>query len=98
MRPTDIQQVGNELAVKWDDGSESFIPLETLRRQCPCAACNEERLAPPDPFHILKPAEMVPLKPIAIEPIGFYAYRIVWSAGHDSGLFTIEHLRELGSH
>ena len=36
--------------------------------------------------------------PLAIEPIGFYAYRIVWSDGHDSGLFTLEHLRELGSH
>ena len=32
MRPLDIQQIGNELAIKWDDGGESFIPLETLRR------------------------------------------------------------------
>ncbi len=32
MRPRDIQAIGTELAVKWDDGSESFIPLEVLRR------------------------------------------------------------------
>ena len=31
MRPLDIQHIGKELAVKWDDGGESFIPLERLR-------------------------------------------------------------------
>jgi hypothetical protein len=28
MRPLDIQPIGNELAIKWDDAGESFIPLE----------------------------------------------------------------------
>src|SRR5437867_6985106 len=42
MRPTDIQQVGDELAVKWDDGSESYVKLEKLRRHCPCAGCKGE--------------------------------------------------------
>ena len=42
MRPRDIQAIGAELAVKWDDGSESFIPLEMLRRGCPCAECKGE--------------------------------------------------------
>jgi len=37
-----MQQVGEELAIKWDDDSESFIPLETLRRACPCAGCKGE--------------------------------------------------------
>jgi hypothetical protein len=26
MRPVDLQVIGEELAVKWDDGTESFIP------------------------------------------------------------------------
>ena len=42
MRPQDIQQIGNELAVKWSDGGENFIPLENLRRACPCAGCKGE--------------------------------------------------------
>src|SRR5579862_7948774 len=37
MRPADLQLIGTELAIKWADGRESFIPLETLRRACPCA-------------------------------------------------------------
>ncbi|HAV64873.1 MAG TPA: hypothetical protein DCY13_21200, partial [Verrucomicrobiales bacterium] len=42
MRPVDLQTIGNELAIKWDDGSEAFIPLELLRRGCPCAGCKGE--------------------------------------------------------
>jgi DUF971 family protein len=42
MRPLDIQPIGRELAVKWDDGSETYIPLERLRRACPCAGCHGE--------------------------------------------------------
>ena len=42
MRPLDIQQIGNELAIKWEDGTESFLPLRTLREHCPCAGCKGE--------------------------------------------------------
>ncbi|HTA95201.1 MAG TPA: gamma-butyrobetaine hydroxylase-like domain-containing protein, partial [Verrucomicrobiae bacterium] len=42
MLPADIQQIGNELAVRWGDGGESFILLEKLRRACPCAGCKGE--------------------------------------------------------
>ena len=44
---------------------------------------------------VLKPSELVPLKPVSITPVGYYAYRIAWSDGHDSGIYTLEHLREL---
>ena len=42
MRPLDIQQIGDELAVKWDNGTESYLKLEGLRRYCPCAGCKGE--------------------------------------------------------
>ena len=32
MKPADIQTIGDELAIKWDDGSESYVKLEKLRR------------------------------------------------------------------
>ena len=95
MRPLDIQQIGNELAVKWNDGRESFIPLEELRRACPCAGCKEDQQRPSDPFHILKASELQPLRPVALTPVGHYAYKIAWSDGHDTGIFTLENLRAL---
>ncbi|MFO0968263.1 MAG: DUF971 domain-containing protein [Gemmataceae bacterium] len=96
-RPVRLRKEGDDtLAVEWDDGVQTVVRWQTLREQCPCAGCREERLKPPDPFRILKPSELTPLKPVRLEPIGFYGYKITWSDGHDSGIFTLEHLRSLG--
>jgi DUF971 family protein len=35
------------------------------------------------------------LKPVAIVPVGHYAYKITWSDGHDAGIYTLETLRDL---
>ena len=39
LEPANIQQIGDELAIVWNDGEESYFKLELLRRACPCAAC-----------------------------------------------------------
>ena len=97
MRPLDLQQIGGELAVKWDDGSESFIPLERLRRCCPCAGCkgevdimgnlykNPERPLTPAAFQLVR-----------IERVGGYAIQPVWADGHESGLFAFDYLKRVG--
>src|SRR3954463_7860307 len=95
LRPTSLSKEGDEaLRIEWSDGHHGRIRWSTLRNECPCAGCREERAAPPDPFRVLKPSEMVPLKPIAIAPVGFYAYKITWSDGHDAGIFTLDFLRQ----
>lgn len=94
--PVALKKEGIEsLVIDWSDGHRSRYLWTHLRNNCPCAACREERLQPPDPFRILKPSELGPLKPLAITPVGHYAYRIAWSDGHDSGIYTLEHLRDL---
>ncbi len=96
LRPVALKKEGDDrLVIEWNDGHRSEYLWSHLRHECPCAGCREERLQPPDPFRILKPSELTPLKPVSISPVGFYAYKIVWSDGHDAGLFTLEHLREL---
>ncbi|MEI7687005.1 MAG: DUF971 domain-containing protein [Planctomycetota bacterium] len=97
LRPVSLAKEGDDfLVITWSDGVRHRLRWTDLRRDCPCAGCNEEREQPPDPFRILKPSELVPLKPLKIEPIGFYAYRITWSDGHDTGLYTLENLRAMG--
>jgi DUF971 family protein len=97
MRPADLQIIGAELAVKWDDGSESFIPLETLRRACPCAGCQGEtdvlgqrHKGPPRP---LTPASFQLSR---LGQVGGYALQPIWADGHSSGLYSYDHLRRLG--
>lgn len=96
LRPIALKKEGDDrLVIEWNDGHRSEYPWAHLRKHCPCAGCKEEQFKPADPFHILKPNEIGPLKPVSISPVGYYAYKIVWSDGHDTGLFTLEHLRDL---
>ena len=84
------------LVIEWADGKRHVYSWRLLRDHCPCAGCREERAKPPDPFRVLSANELVPLAPQSMVPVGRYAYKITWSDGHDSGIFTLEHLRELG--
>jgi len=96
MRPVDIQPIGNELAIKWDDGSEDFIPLEMLRRSCPCAGCKGE-------VDILGNVYRNPEKALTrqcfelarIEMVGGYAVQPVWADGHSSGIYSFDYLKRV---
>jgi DUF971 family protein len=98
MRPLNIQHIGNELAIKWDDGGESFIALETLRRGCPCAGCKGET----DIMgNVYKNPEQ-PLTPKAFEltriiTVGGYAIQPVWADGHATGIYSFEYLRRVAA-
>ena len=97
MRILDCQVVGAELAIKWDDGGETFISLEALRRHCPCAGCKGER----DVMGNLHKGPEIPLTPDSFQlnrmmPVGGYALQPVWADGHSSGLFSFEYLKALG--
>ena len=96
MRPLDIQPIGTELAVKWSDGGESFIPLENLRRACPCAGCKGET----DIMGNLYKNPEQPLTAKAFQltriiSVGGYAIQPVWADGHATGLYSFEYLRQV---
>lgn len=98
MRPVDIQQIGEELAIKWDDGQESFIPLERLRRRCPCAGCQGER----DIMGNLYKNPERPLGPGAfrlarIETVGGYAVSPIWADGHATGIYPFDYLWQVAA-
>ena len=99
LRPVALSKEGaDRLVITWNDGHRAVYSWKHLRDSCPCAGCREERTAPPDPFHILKPSELQPrppLAPVSLTPVGYYAYKITWNDGHDTGLYTLENLREL---
>lgn len=93
--PVALRRDGEKLVIEWSDGLTGRIGWQTLRDACPCAGCREERQKPPDPLRILKPSELAPLAPVSMPRVGRYAYKIVWNDGHDTGIFTLEHLRQL---
>lgn len=96
MQPTDIQQIGDELAIKWNDGSESFIALEALRRHCPCAGCKGESDIMGNvykgPEKELSPAAF---RLVRLVRVGGYALQPVWADGHGTGIYSFEYLKRL---
>jgi len=96
MRPTDIQAIGDELAIKWDDGNETYVKLEKLRRHCPCAGCKGEV----DIMGNLYKSPDKPLAPSAfqlvrIATVGGYAVQPLWGDGHGTGLYSFDYLRRV---
>jgi DUF971 family protein len=93
LEPTNIQQIGDELAIAWNDGKESFLNLETLRRACPCAACGGE----PDVLgNISRPHVSYTEKSFQLtgfDLVGGYALQPRWGDGHSSGIYSFTYLR-----
>lgn len=95
LHPVNIQPIGDELAIVWNDGSESYYKLETLRRACPCAACGGEpdvlgRVERPLVTYVPKSFELRNAR-----QIGGYSVQLTWEDGHDSGLYTFKYLKHL---
>ena len=98
LRPSVIRREGDDrLYIEWTDGRRGTITWQSLRTHCPCATCREERAKPPDPFRIIPENELQagPPRPVAMTPVGYYAYKITWNDGHDTGIYTLENLRQL---
>ena len=96
MNLNDTQVIGNELALRWGDGSEQFILLETLRRACPCAPCAGEVDVMGNlhkgPDQALNAASFQIQK---IQMVGGYALQVFWADDHRTGLYSYDLLREL---
>lgn len=90
-----LQVIGRELAIAWSDGHETYVPLETLRRSCPCAVCNGE----PDVLgRGEKPRVNYTAKSFDLdsyEMVGGYGWQPKWADGHAAGIYSVAYLRQL---
>ena len=96
LHPLRAEVIGEEFAIAWSDGAESFIPLDLLRRNCPCASCGGE----PDVMgNVERPqvsygAHSFEMR--GFRHVGGYALQPEWNDGHNTGLYTFRQLRALG--
>jgi DUF971 family protein len=95
-----VSREKREVHIRWLDGHASVYSFDLLRRECPCALCNDQRskqsasgglsltvLSGP----VLKTGE---IQVTEVKPVGRYAINFVWSDGHDSGIYSYNFLRE----
>ena len=87
---------GDELALAWNDGEESYLRMEQLRRACPCASCQGE----PDALgRVVRPDVKLGERSFMLsrfEIVGGYALQLFWADGHSSGIYAYDYLRKLG--
>lgn len=90
-----LRRVPAGIGFTWSDGQAATLSPRQLRVRCPCAACVSETTG----RRLFDPA-LVPsdLALADMQPVGRYAYRILFGDGHDTGIYTLEHLRELCLH
>ena len=105
MYPIDVRREDSAtIVIDWDDGTQSRWTATQLRTICPCATCREKRTsgddaAVPRPdigrtLPVLSVAEARPMVIESMRPVGNYAYNVIFSDGHRSGLFTFDRLRQ----
>lgn len=106
--PTELRRLSpGEIEIVWSDGVTLRYRAALLRDKCPCATCRERRRGEQEKqeaaggsrslgLPVLSAAEARPLTIERVRPVGHYAYNIALSDGHDSGIFPLSLLREIG--
>jgi len=90
--PRAIHRADDAVTITWAEGHVGIYAARELRLACHCAVCREELTG-----RIMLDPATVPtdIAPRRIELVGGYAIKIQWSDGHDTGLYTYEHLLAL---
>ena len=87
--------IGNSLSeqrlrLTWPDGRESLLDHAELRRQCPCSQCRAFRLRG------LTPMVDQRVRVVELNPQG-YGLQLVFSDGHQRGIYPWAYLAQLDS-
>lgn len=93
-RPTDItlHQSTRHLVITFDDGEVFDMPVEYLRVFSPSAEVRGH-----GPGQEVLQTGKIEVNISAIDPVGAYAVKFVFTDGHDTGIYSWEYLYELGS-
>jgi DUF971 family protein len=78
------------LALSWQSGLQRAVPYAMLRGYCPCAHCQGHGAGPKK---FVDSAADLAL--IGIKAVGHYALQLVWSDGHQTGIYTFDYLRDV---
>jgi DUF971 family protein len=93
-QPTEIalHQASRLLEIAFSDGAVFRLPCELLRVYSPSAEVRGH-----GPGQEVLQAGKREVEITAIEPVGSYAVRLVFSDGHDTGLYSWDYLYHLGT-
>jgi DUF971 family protein len=96
LEPLEVQVKKDEarLYITWSDGHQGWSGFLYLRWNCPCAGCKGE-MGVPGRLAFVKELSANETVMVGLEPVGLYALKPIWQDGHETGLYTYQHLRNL---
>jgi len=97
INPERIQAIGEEIAIRWDDGKETYCSMETLRKESPSAENKGETDLTGNRIGGSDQKTFPGVKVTGWEMVGGYAIQFTFSDGHNTGIFSYDLIRELSS-
>lgn len=82
------------LQIVWDDGHTSRHRVSVLRAECPCAQCRGHN---PSQSLNLQAEQFADIKLNDLAAVGRYAYNLVFSDAHSTGIYTLKFLHGLSN-
>ena len=95
--PTNVQLIGQEVAIVWDDGVETYFDFEQLRAASPSAETAGERDIFGRQYGGQGPKKFPGVRVTGWTQVGNYALRFTFSDGHNTGLYAYDYLRKLAA-
>ncbi len=93
---TEVQFIGTEVALKWDDGAEGFIQMARLRALSPSAETKGELDLLGNPISPDQAGRaFAGVTVTGWNPVGGYAIQFVFSDGHRTGIYSYDYLRQI---
>jgi len=94
--PANIQLIGDEVAIAWPDGAETYVRQDVLRQMSPSAETAGERDVFGNQYGGAR-RSYGGVRVTGWEQVGNYAIKFQFSDGHGTGLYTYDYLRRLGA-
>ena len=87
--PIEIHRDDHQIVLKWSANHETAFSARALRLACQCAQCRDEMTGKT----LVNPGTVPEdVRPLSIELVGAYGFRVQWSDGHGTGIYTYESL------
>ena len=98
LSPTNIQLIGSEVAILWNDDREDYFPMDQLRARSPSAETQGERDLLGRPITgDEKGRDFTGVRVQSWAPVGAYGIQFHFSDGHRTGIFSFDYLRQIGN-
>src|SRR5262245_49306135 len=92
LEPVSLECIGNEVAIRWSDGRETYYPMDFLRRRSPSAENTGEKDLLGRTFAAAQPAGPGPVKVTDWNKVGAYGIQFLFSDGHSTGIYSFDYL------